>query len=370
MIKTMKRLTALLLALLLLLSCFAFAEDDTETEETFDTETEETAETETEEEPEAEPEAQPEDETVTEKDGWHFNAKGFLTGNDNPGEEYLVEDEKNGVWEYASRNLSVKVTRFEEKTKKKKKQIYVVAEVWASEESPLGAIQSDPKSSLKFKGEALPGIEQRVVTDLIEKHPSVLALSDDMYGLRITPVGKGKTKYDYHGVVIRNGEVIATKTRNSQKKRPWPNMDTLAVNKDGSMKSYDCDALTAEEYLEKGAVHVFAFGPWLISDGEINPNLAKINNYSEPRAGIGMVEPFHYIIVVTAGRPTSKYQGYKLTWLAEKMQEYGCTEALNLDGGGTACMFFNGKVVIQGQPNLRSMGSMISFGLKEETNKE
>lgn len=363
MIKTMKRLTALLLALLLLLSCFAFAEDDTETEETFDTETEETAETETEEEPEA----QPEDEAVTEKDGWHFNAKGFLTGNDNPGEEYLVEDEKNGVWEYASRNLSVKVTRFEEKTKKKKKQIYVVAEVWASEESPLGAIQSDPKSSLKFKGEALPGIEQRVVTDLIEKHPSVLALSDDMYGLRITPVGKGKTKYDYHGVVIRNGEVIATKTRNSQKKRPWPNMDTLAVNRDGSMKSYDCDALTAEEYLEKGAVHVFAFGPWLISGGEINPNLAKINNYSEPRAGIGMVEPFHYIIVVTAGRPTSKYQGYKLTWLAEKLKEYGCTEALNLDGGDTVAVAFNNKVILHGNmeaKKLRNLGSMIAFGIK------
>ena len=249
MMSMIKRLTALLLMTALLLTGLAFAEDG---------------------------------EVVTEKDGWHFDAKGFLTGEDNPGDEYILEDEEKGVWQYASKDLSVKITRYREQTKKKKKQEYCIAEIWCSQESPLGAIQSDPKSSLKFKGEALPGIEQRYVEDLIGKHPSVLAVSDDMYGLRITPVGKGKTKYDYHGVVIRNGEVIATKTRNSQKKRTWPNMDTMAVYQDGSMKTFDCDAQTAEEYLEQGAVHVFAFGPWLLSGGEVHPNLEKINNYSEP----------------------------------------------------------------------------------------
>ena len=30
---------------------------------------------------------------TTEKDGFHFDEKGFLTG-DNPAEEYLLEDEK------------------------------------------------------------------------------------------------------------------------------------------------------------------------------------------------------------------------------------------------------------------------------------
>lgn len=305
---------------------------------------------------------------TTEKDGFHFDEKGFLTG-DNPAEEYLLEDEKKGVWQYASRDLSVKVTRFEEKTKKKKKQIYCVAEIWASEESPLGVIQSDPKNSLKLKGEAYPGIEQRNVEELIRKHPSVLAVSDDMYGLRITPVGKGKTKYDYHGVVIRNSQVIATKTRNSQKKRNWPNLDTMAVYRDGSMKTFDCDALTAEEYLEQGAVQVFAFGPWLLSGGEVHPNLEKINNYSEPRVALGMIEPYHYILIVTAGRPTSTYQGYKLTWLAEKMLEYGCTEALNLDGGDTVALAFNNKLILHGNmeaKKLRNLGSMIAFGLQEE----
>ena len=303
----------------------------------------------------------------TEKDGWHFDEKGFLTGDDNPGEEYILEDEKQGIWQYASKDLSIKVTRFEEKTKKKKKQIYCVADIWCSEASPLGAIQSAPKESLKLKGVAYAGIEQRHVEDLIAKNPSVLAVSDDMYGLRITPVSKGKTKYDYHGVVIRNGEVIATKTRNSQKKRSWPNLDTMAVYQDGSMKTFDCDALTAEEYLEQGAVHVFAFGPWLLSGGEVHPKLEKINNYSEPRVALGMIEPYHYILIVTTGRPTNKYQGYKLTWLADKMKEYGCTEALNLDGGATVALAFNNKIILHGDmeaKTLRNLGSMIAVGIK------
>ena len=335
MMNMIKRVTVLFLMAVLLLTGLAFAEDG---------------------------------EAVTEKDGWHFDAKGFLTGEDNPGDEYILEDEEKGVWQYASKDLSVKITRYREQTKKKKKQEYCIAEIWCSPESPLGIIQSDPKSSLKFKGEALPGIEQRNVEDLIGKHPSVLAVSDDMYGLRITPVSKGKTKYDYHGVVIRNGEVIATKTRNSQKRRNWPNLDTMAVYQDGSMKTFDCDALTAEEYLEQGAVQVFAFGPWLLSGGEGHPNLEKINNYSEPRVALGMIEPYHYILIVTAGRPTSKYQGYKLTWLAEKMQEYGVMEALNLDGGDTVALAFNNKVIIHGNmesKKLRNLGSMIAFGLKE-----
>ena len=73
-----KRLAALLLALALLLPGLSFAEEKPETEEYEETETAAAAE------------------AVTEKDGWHFTAKGFLTG-ENPGDEYVLEDEKNGV---------------------------------------------------------------------------------------------------------------------------------------------------------------------------------------------------------------------------------------------------------------------------------
>lgn len=309
----------------------------------------------------------------TEKDGYHFDEKGFLTGEDNPSGEYLYEDEKEGLWRYAAKDLSITVTRTREKEKKGSKRIreYCVAEIWCTPETQMGTITTEPYA--RYGGTKVAGKRQDDPLKLIAQQPSILAMSDDMYGLRIIEISRKKTKYDFHGVVIRNGEVLATKTRKSPEegkkdKRPWPNLDTLAVYQDGSMKAYVCDAMTAEEYLEKGAVHVFAFGPWLISDGEINPALLNEKYYpaSEPRVAIGMIEPYHYIFVAHAGRPTKKYVGAKLLWMAEKMKELGCTEALNLDGGKTVIMAFNNKPILQGDyTGERNIGSLIAFGLKE-----
>ena len=123
----------------------------------------------------------------------------------------------------------------------------------------------------------------------------------------------------------------------------------------------------AEEYLAEGAVHVFAFGPWLIRDGKINPDVQKPGYYpaSEPRVAVGMIEPYHYVIIAASGRPKSKYAGAKLLWLAETMHGLGCTEALNLDGGATVVMAFNNKIILQGDNNgKRNIGSLIAFGLK------
>lgn len=309
----------------------------------------------------------------TEKDGFHFDDRGFLTGEDNPAEEYLLEDEEKGFWQYASHDLAITVTRTREKAKKGSKKIteYCVADIWCSEQSPMGAIMTEPFA--RYGGKPVAGKRQDTPDKLLSMKSSVLAVTDDMYGLRIMEISKKKTKYDYHGVVIRYGEIMATKTRKSPEegkkdKRPWPNMDTLAVYRDGSMKAYVCDARTAEEYLEDGALHVFAFGPWLISDGKINPALEKKDYYpaSEPRVAIGMIEPYHYIILAHAGRPKDKYAGAKLLWLAEKLQELGCTEALNLDGGATVFMAFNNKVILEGQTKgERNIGSLIAFGLKD-----
>ncbi len=45
-----------------------------------------------------------------------------------------------------------------------------------------------------------------------------------------------------------------------------------------------------------------------------------------------MIEPLHYVFVVSDGR-TTESAGLSLYELASVMQEYGCTVAYNLDGG-------------------------------------
>ena len=344
-----KRLAVLFLAVALLLPCLAFAEEDTETEEY----AEETSTEEYEEATDA-------DEEITERDGWHFTAKGFLTG-DNPGDEYILEDEKNGVWQYASADLSIRVTRYQESVKiknQKKTREYCIAEVYASEASPLFTI-STPATKKK-----VAGYNKEKPEKLVSDNPVILAVSDDYYGHRLQTAASG-AKWPV-GVIIRNGEVRGNKTRDN--KRILPPLDTLAVYEDGSMKVNMAGEKMAEDFLAEGATQVFAFGPWLIRDGEINLKEAGPDSnyyaYNEPRAAIGMVEPFHYIAIVVKGEPKTKYAGVHLDWLADKMKECGCTEALNLDGGGTACMIFNGKAIIFGRGALRPLGSMIAFGQK------
>ena len=298
---------------------------------------------------------------ATETDGYHFDGKGFLTG-ENPGSAYLLEDAENGKWQYATEDLSIRVTRFEEEAGKRK-HLYCVAEVYASESSPLFTIMTPGNS--KRPGGYYPFAYPE---DLIRANPVVLAMSDDYYGYRQYRRDLKKATWP-PGIILRNGEIFYTMTRSSSKKRDFPPMDTLAVYRDGSMKTRICDELTAEEYLEDGATQVFSFGPWLIRDGEANedvrhPKKSDIMKNNNPRAVIGMVEPFHYILMVVGVPDENKYAGVSGEWLIDKLLEYGCVEALNLDGGGTACMVFNGKTIIQGRwsKEKRVLGSMIAFG--------
>ena len=140
----------------------------------------------------------------------------------------VTEDAENGHWEYVSDTLTVKINRFTEtvKTKNKKRtREYCVAEIIASEASPMQAVMTDATKK-RVAGYKLVSPEI-----LLEKYPAVFAVSDDLYGIRLQ-------KYKFQGVVIRNGEILARKTRNSHKSRPWPNLDTMAVYADGSMKGF------------------------------------------------------------------------------------------------------------------------------------
>ena len=296
-----------------------------------------------------------------------LDENGFLADAED-GEEYIFEDEENGVWKYATSSLAIEIHRTRETKKVKKKDRileYFVAEIHASPESPLVPVMTDPN------GSSPAGVKQVSPEILARKYNCVFAVSDDMYGLR-RQKKNGKYRYDYRGVVIRNGEVMCQKTRNSKKNRAWPNLDTMALYGDGSMKTYVCDAYTPEEYLAQGAEQVFAFGPWLIADGEINPDVLdpKYYPYNEPRVAFGMVEPYHYVALLVRGRPDKKYAGVHLDWMAQKMQEMGCVEALNLDGGETATMLFMGKVIGSGGDALRSQGSLITFGTSEQCVEE
>jgi exopolysaccharide biosynthesis protein len=66
-----------------------------------------------------------------------------------------------------------------------------------------------------------------------------------------------------------------------------------------------------------------------------------------PRTAMGYTKAGKLIILVVEGRNAGVAEGANLYQLANILQQLGCEEALNLDGGGSSCMLVNGIETIK-----------------------
>ena len=273
--------------------------------------------------------------------------EGFLTA-DAGTEEYVYIDEDEGVWIYLTPSLSIDVRRYQTQ---KPLLVWYEADIHCSPETPLVAYTNGEKS---------PGASLINPITFVKERHIVLGISDDHFGYRIAENDKGIPP----GIIIREGKIITTKTRT---KESLPNLDILAMFEDGSMKCFEPQEYTAEEYLAMGVKTTYAFGPALVKNGELTEYMLRKEYYTyhEPRMAMGMIEPYHYIILCVEGRMDDRSQGVYLTWLADKMIEKGAVEALNLDGGGTSILTFMGVRLNKKSDSVRPVGSMTGFGVSD-----
>jgi exopolysaccharide biosynthesis protein len=111
------------------------------------------------------------------------------------------------------------------------------------------------------------------------------------------------------------------------------------------MRLIAANSMDADELLMDGARNVFSFGPVLVSDGAVNAEASqhRLSRRNNPRTGIGMVEPGHFIAIVVDGRQPDYSVGMLLDEFAQLFVDHGCQVAYNLDGGVSACMVFMGE---------------------------
>ena len=89
-------------------------------------------------------------------------------------------------------------------------------------------------------------------------------------------------------------------------------------------------------------------GPRLVQDGK---DVAVENYWAEcldsggtqgliraNRTAVGIAENGNLVIIAADGRGSRGSAGFTLSELAQKFISLGCTDALNLDGGGSTCM--------------------------------
>ena len=182
---------------------------------------------------------------------------------------------------------------------------------------------------------------RQTATQMAEDNNALFAVNGDYYGFRD------------NGIIIREGLLY----------RDNPVRQMMALYTDGSMKIFNEKEVDANALIEEGVFNTLSFGPALVLDGEIADSSYFAQSgirASNPRTGIGIYEPNHYAVIVADGR--SDYSvGMTLDDFAQVFVDLGCTQAYNLDGGGSSTMVFRGRLINrpQGSTHQRSTSDIL-----------
>ena len=94
--------------------------------------------------------------------------------------------------------------------------------------------------------------------------------------------------------------------------------------------------------------HIISGGPYLVKNSEVYVDMTaeKLSAIGgkNPRSAIGYTNDNRLVMVAVDGRENQSV-GMTLMQLAGFMKAIGCTNAINLDGGGSTVMYVNGQVV-------------------------
>ena len=169
---------------------------------------------------------------------------------------------------------------------------------------------------------------KQTVAEMAADKDALLAINGDYFGFRNS------------GYVIRNGVLYRDRIYDSDQ-------EDLCIWPDGSMTVIRETEVSAQELMDQGVQDVLSFGPALVLNGEIRVSESlAIGPYSDdnPRTAIGMIEPLHYLFVVSDGR-TDTDKGLTPYQLAELMRDMGAQLVYNLDGGGSSTMVYEGEII-------------------------
>jgi exopolysaccharide biosynthesis protein len=138
------------------------------------------------------------------------------------------------------------------------------------------------------------------------------------------------------GYIIHNGEIIFNEAESLKKKQ-----NTVAFTKDGMLI---VGKHSLESLLDMGVTEGISFGPPLIVNGK--PTIKKGDGGwgIAPRTAIGQRESGEVLFLVIDGRTIDSI-GATLKDIQDILLQYGAYNASNLDGGSSATMYFNGKII-------------------------
>jgi len=274
-------------------------------------------------EPTAEPEAQAEPEVeALAQDVAASASDEFYRQASDPAEVVIVDEEK-GHWEYRTDTLSIMIdrvnTEYTNYGGKTYPLVYFVAHIRMREINAFHTVQS--ADNRNGAGAIKPWI-------LARRNKAVLMITGD----NLT-----ESDTQYKSILIRDGNVFLDSAK----------CDIMAMYPDMTLKIFSPGEINASELLMDGVREAFSFAPTFIRGGAFTTedvdHTGRIGNETNPRTGLGMVEPGHFVAIVVDGRQKDYSYGMRLSAFGELFVKEGCVEAYNLDGGVSACMLFMGE---------------------------
>ncbi len=177
--------------------------------------------------------------------------------------------------------------------------------------------------------------------EMVSQANAVLAISGDF----IT--------YQKSGFLLRNGEIYAADH----------NLNSICVLfPDGTMETHVGGTYQIQQILDRSPLQVWSFGPVLLDENGNTREHYEVStavSFPNPRSAIGYYEPGHYCFVVVDGRQEGHSAGMTIPQLAQVFQDLGCTAAYNLDGGGSAVMYFGPDAYSRQSNGGRELGDIL-----------
>lgn len=191
---------------------------------------------------------------------------------------------------------------------------------------------ADASQFRRFLAEGRFGGETQITTtEMAQTVNAVLASSGDFYRFR------------YSGIAVYEGLV---------RRVHFNKADTCCINADGDLYFLPQDLVMTEDeaqkFVEDNRIRFsLTFGPILVQDHQRcepdNYDLGEVNSYS-PRAALCQMGPLHYLLA-TSNSEDDAPGSMTIHRFAELIASTGCEKAYALDGGQTAAIALDGKLV-------------------------
>ena len=203
--------------------------------------------------------------------------------------------------------------------------IFIFSEIWISHPSQLRRTLVDNVISKKHKDHP---------QNIVQRTNSVVAMTADYCAFRA------------YGIVIQYGDVLRTKTS----AEIWSDVIDIAIfDTNGNFTSVKdkSDFFDSDVYKNGDVIHTFAFGPTLVDNYKVSdsyllrkPKIQGEPTRHDPRAAICQFDYDKHYLLCTVDQP-----GLTMLDFANELQTMGVRFAYNLDGGQTATLMFNKKII-------------------------